>query len=357
MARAEKGLARRGHGSWTLNGVASFLAGMPARESPDYFSSHRESEIWKQYSAALDCRFAQFEQSYGAPFSHWAQHCFRERIHDGTVFYPFSGPDFTFAHLLYPEARSYILCGLEPCGTILDPEGSEGEFWQSVLQRSTKCITHFLQHSYFLTTDLRDYIRDDCSSSGVLPLLLILLARAGCVVDEGKKVRLISKDSECSGSIYGIQISFKRYGRSANLVYLQQDLRDLYFSENSILFRLISETKECALFSKSASYLLHEPNFSQVRDFIFARCSVLVQDPSSIPYRLFEERGWNVNLFGCYLGTLPVFDKYEQADLCDAYQTTPTAQPLGFGIGYLKEPASAALIAARPSISDSSEDR
>jgi hypothetical protein len=54
-----------------------------------------------------------------------------------------------------------------------------------------------------------------------------------------------------------------------------------------------------------------------------------------------------VDLFGCYRGTLPIFNKYEQADLVKAYQSSSTSTPLGFGIGYLTDPGSASLMAAR----------
>jgi hypothetical protein len=65
-----------------------------------------------------------------------------------------------------------------------------------------------------------------------------------------------------------------------------------------------------------------------------------------MPYRLLEESGWDMSLYGCYSGTLPVFDRYEQPDLIQAYQAASKSRPLGFGIGYATDPRSASLIAA-----------
>ena len=97
---------------------------------------------------------------------------------------------------------------------------------------------------------------------------------------------------------------------------------------------------------KSASYLLHEPNFSHIRELIFERSSMLVQDPSSMPYRTLAEKGWTVDLHGRHVEAPASFRKYEQADLVRA--SGAGGRSLGFGIGYHTDPRSAALIVGTP---------
>ena len=326
--------------SYTPDGLARFLAGMPALEQPDPFYSS-QSQIWKSHSQHLDHLFQQFDELYAKPFSNWVRESLGGRIETDTVFYPFSGPDFLFPHLLSPNAKNYVLCGLETGDTLLGQvdEGSLLELLQSAATR----ISHYLKHSYFLTEDLRKHEPAGCLS-GTLPLLLIFLSRAGRRVH---RVQPLTAPKGVEGSVSGIWIEFENGETNGNVFYFQQDLRDAYFSHDSPLFKFVEGCENCVVFSKSASYLLHEPYFSNIRDLIFARGSILVQDPSSVPYRLLEEAGWAEDLFGCYRGTLPIFNKYEQADLVEAYQSSSTSKPLGFGIGYLTDPGSTSLMAAR----------
>jgi hypothetical protein len=333
--------------SWTLDSLARLLAGMPNFTDSDHFSSIRQLPVWKAHSDDLDELFERFQTLYAAPFSQWADENLSTSAHTDTVFYPFSGPDFIFAHLLFPRASNYILCGLESCAptdwaTLFD-QGMLPE----TLRGTARCISHFLEHSYFLTSDLREHVRDE-RVPGVLPILLVLLARAGCRVESVHPIRPKSESADaCDGPEHGFQIEFRKGRTKGNVFYFPQDLRDDFFSNESALFKFISSLDDCSVFSKSASYLLHESNFSTIRNLIFERCSILVQDPSSMPYRLLEESGWDMNLYGCYSGTIPVFHRYEQPDLIQAYQAASESKPLGFGIGYATDPRSASLIAAK----------
>jgi hypothetical protein len=325
----------------TPDRLARFLAGMPALEQLDPFHSIRASQFWKSHSQHLDRLFQRFDAAYAEPFANWVRETLGGPLETESVFYPFSGPDFLFPHLLSPDAKNYVLCGLETGDTLFGQvdEGSLPELLQTAAAR----ISHFLEHSYFLTEDLRKHDLAGCLS-GILPLLLIFLSRAGRRVH---RVQPLAAPKGVAGSVPGIYIEFQNGRTIGKVFYFQQDLRDMHFSHNSPLFKFVDGCENCVVFSKSASYLLHEPYFSKIRNLIFARGSILVQDPSSVPYRLLEEAGWVVDLFGCYRGTLPIFNKYEQADLVKAYQSSSTSTPLGFGIGYLTDPGSASLMAAR----------
>jgi hypothetical protein len=319
--------------------LARFLAGLPPSTQADPFRSIRRTQVWKSHALLLDHLFQRFDELYAKPFSNWVRESLSGRGEPATVFYPFSGPDILFPHLLSPDAKSYVLCGLEACASSLD-RPDDGSLLE-LLPSAAACIDHFLKHSYFLTEDLRKREPAGCGSK-TLPLLLIFLSRAGRRVHKVQPLTIKGVED----SVPGIWIEFQNGETNSNIFYFEQDLRDTHFSNGSPLFRFVDECGSCTVFSKSASYLPHEPYFSNLRELIFRRGSILVQDPSSVPYRLLEEAGWAVDLFGCYRATLPVFNRYEQADLVSAYQSSSTKR-LGFGIGYLTDPASASLMTAR----------
>jgi hypothetical protein len=84
---------------------------------------------------------------------------------------------------------------------------------------------------------------------------------------------------------------------------------------------------------KSASYLLHSGNFSQVRDFILQYSQSIVQDDSGIPLAAFRPDVWTFQPFGAYLGPIAIFPGRNQPRLGDLFRKAK-APPLDFGSGY-----------------------
>jgi hypothetical protein len=94
---------------------------------------------------------------------------------------------------------------------------------------------------------------------------------------------------------------------------------------------------------------MHEGSFSKIRDFMLRNASVIVQDPSGIPYSDFGRYGWNLSLYGNYQGTLEVFTGCQQPDLMQAYRNgSHPVKQLNFGIGYLFQPSNTCLMVGRP---------
>ena len=84
---------------------------------------------------------------------------------------------------------------------------------------------------------------------------------------------------------------------------------------------------------KSASYLMHSGNFTQVRDFVLEHSQSIVQDDSGIPLAAFKPDVWDFQPFGAYLGPIGVFPGRGQPRLGELFRKAK-APPLDFGIGY-----------------------
>ena len=74
------------------------------------------------------------------------------------------------------------------------------------------------------------------------------------------------------------------------------------------------------VFIKAASYLLHTPGFSIVRDFLLGHGATVVQDDTGVPLKYFEQRGWEVRPFGRYVGPIPVFRGNYQVKAQDLFE-------------------------------------
>ena len=71
---------------------------------------------------------------------------------------------------------------------------------------------------------------------------------------------------------------------------------------------------------KSASYLLHNPGFSKVRDFLLAHSAAMVQDDTGIPLARYDAQKWELQPFGKYVGPIPVFRGMLQLEICRTLQ-------------------------------------
>lgn len=338
--------------SATLNDAARFLAGMEALGGHDAFRGLRGTPQWQRHAARMNSIWSSFSARHGAPVSAWARSEIRDLRSAGAVFYPFSGPDFLFAHLFYPNAETYLMCGLEPCQPLpqwdtLTPDdiaaGCDGLY---------ASLDTVLQFSFFITKEMRSDLQAT-RFRGVLPIFLVFLARTGHVVDSVDAVRLDGNGVPVlipsGGSTPGLQIRFRGHGGSKRIFYFTQNLADDSCKPGGPFLRFAASLGRPAALAKSASYLMHESSFSHVRNFILSNCRGIAQDPSGVPYRSFVERGWKLNLYGNYLGARDPFEGYPQHDLIRAYQQGGHRIPaMSFGIGYLTDPRTTSLMVGRP---------
>jgi hypothetical protein len=338
--------------SAALNDGARFLAGMSPLGGQDGFASLRGTSQWKNHAARMDALWRGFTARHGEPVAAWTRAEIGDLRSANSVFYPFSGPDYLFAYLFYPNAETYLMCGLEPCeplpkwsslGPEMVAEGCDGLY---------ASLDTVLQYSYFITKEMRTDLQAT-RFRGVLPVFLVFLARTGHIVESVDAVRLDGNGVPvlipAAGSTPGLQIRFRGRGGPKRIFYFTQNLANDSCKPGGPFLRFAASLGRPAAMAKSASYLMHGDQFSNVRDFILTNCRGIAQDPSGVPYRNFVERGWKLSFYGNYLGTSDPFEEYPQVDLIRAYlENGRTVKPIPFGIGYLTDPRTTCLMVGRP---------
>lgn len=324
----------------SINDTARYLGGLPGSPRNDLALSRATPE-WKSHQNRMD--------------GLWASHAGRRGQIKGfrselgglgsprVLFYPFGGPDFLHASALFPGASNYILVGLESVEAMPDL----GSLSAAELDRSLRGIGNALRTvtgtTYFITTEMRADLQST-PLRGTLPLLLAQIARDGRTVqsvsavglDAGGHLTSREAGSHCPG--WHIRAGGK------NIFYFQKDLSNGGIGDRRIL-KFVSSEGSPVTFVKSASYLMHENNFSTVRDYIVNSSHGLVQCPSGVPYRHLKDAGWHLKLFGNYQGAGDPFTRYRQPDLIEAYASGAyPVKPMTFGMGYLLHPKSTCII-------------
>ena len=337
----------------TLNDTARFLAGLPAERGRDSFRNLRATPAWLEHQARMNEHFANFDARLAQRVNVWAKTEIPDLQKARAVFYPFSGPDFLFAHLFYPKAETYVLAGLEPCDPI--PEWSSlthGEI-ASGLEGLTHSMMNVLQYSYFITKDMRQDFQAT-RFRGVLPLFMVFLARTGHVVESVDAVRLDERGAPVIfkagyNHVPGLLIRARGPSGPKRIFYFSQDLSNGSIRPNGTFLHFVSSFGRPVGIVKSASYLMHEDYFANVRNYLLTQSAGFVQDPSGVPWSILRNSGLRINLYGHYVGPIDTFKDKPQSDLAASYNDPAWhAKPLDFPIGYLLNPQTTSLMVVRP---------
>ncbi|WP_375461426.1 hypothetical protein [uncultured Enterovirga sp.] len=333
-------------GNATPDDTARFLAGLqPSAGSP--LEPLAAEPRWKQHSAYFNGAFANVEARTLGKVRAWSSA--NLTVKRPVLYYMFSGPDFLYANAFFPEATTYVMAGLEPVGNIPDvlkmPRAGVNQ-GLGALQISLRSI---LRISFFLTKNMQGQLRAS-PLNGTLPVLYVFLSRSGKTVRDASLIHL----DETGEAIAGPRPAGKTGAEGAKIVFAGPDGREqvlYYFSTNIAndgfsgghLAKLGAKLGEGNALVKSASYLMHLPNFSQVRDFLLERSAAILEDDSGIPVTYFDDKRWDLKPYGHYLGPISLFSGRGQPKLRDLYRKSPPGK-IDFGVGYRWRPNESNLL-------------
>ena len=337
----------------TLNDQARFLAGMPGGRQSE-LRSLRETVEWEYHRRSMDQLWNYFVNSRYGRVQAWRDSEMPDLTSPDLVFYPFSGPDFLYADAFFPGARQYVMCGLEGADSLPDPRSiSAGELALG-LRGISGSLDTVLGASYFITKEMNVDLKAT-RFRGTLPLLMVFMARTDHSIVSVRNVDL-TPAGELAGREYGggaapgLHIVCRSpEGSRKDVFYFREDLSNGTLASDRRLLSFVNRRGAPVTFVKSASYLMHDSNFSMIRDQVLSRSFAVLQDPSGVPYRYFQERNWDLTLYGNYVTTLEIFKNNFQSDMASAYRSGAPhpVKPMDFGVGYQHGVSTTSLILAR----------
>lgn len=362
--------ARKGPGdSEIYNQYARFIAGMAVPQGKLAPLQSRPS--WVEYSQYFDRSWSNLNKKLLIPERQWAEkELGTVASSDGTVFYPFSGPDFANVHAFFPRARTYVLVALEPLGEVPRfADMSEGQF-KSYLQSMKNSLRDLLNINYFMSAHMDAEI-EKTEIKGVLPILLFMLARSNAQVldvqywtmgldgkiQEFPALGTTAREFPALGTAdldlnntQGIRITFDAGGPHKNnpqsLYYFRLDLSNESFDRNRSFLSFLRELAPFNTFMKSASYVMFDNKVSAARQFVLDHSRSIVQEDSGIPLKHFEPSLWNLRFYGRYIKPVSAFSEKHQEALASVYKADKKIKPLPFGFGYYFNPGESNLMFA-----------
>jgi hypothetical protein len=326
-----------------LTSTARLLAGLPSDHAAH---AHFQSlDAWKTHQQAVGKSWSELRAQRLDAIERWRDAELGATARRGqNLVYPFSGPDFLNAYLFFPGYDTYVMFGLElpgdppPLAAMSDRDAAE------YLRGMRVAVQDLVERNYFITQHMSKQLHTP-QLKGVLPVILASMALLDLRIAGVEPVR-IGPDATQSAATQGkakgkpmqaIKVTFIQggTGRVQQLYYVSLDATDKALSRTPEFLSFLARLRPATTLIKSASYMLHGPYFIKTRAVLMGVTDTLVQDDTGIPYRLLQESGWRVRLYGDYEKPIREFGAFGyQRDLESAYRSGPVAGRLPFPFGY-----------------------
>jgi|LauGreSuBDMM15SN_2_FD.fasta_scaffold37148_2 hypothetical protein len=287
--------------------------------------------------AQADGAWDYYQKTIGQPMSEWAKTEVR-RAPGGTVFYPFSGPDFVTVSHLFPQADRFVMVAMQAAGEPADVTNMSSGRMQSFQAKFMREWMKFSRLAFFRTDDLNEDLRDKHAQIGVTTILIAFALYSGYDV---KAVYPIVFDEASGDYIKGngpwksVRLELSKGGKPVVLDYVSLDLSDDVLSQNASTRAWLARESRHPVLLKAASHLLQETYFAVLRDILVENATMVIQDETGLNYTNLAQIG-PVDLYGGFLYPHELFNRKKQESLAQAYRESKDVKPLPFAFSYNK---------------------
>ncbi len=278
-----------------------------------------------------------YQKNMGDPMKHWAH----DQVHatgQGTIFYPFSGPDFVTVSQLYPSAERYVMVAMQMAGEPASMANMSATRVQNFQSKFLREWMKFSRLGFFRTDDLNEDLRDKYAQIGVTTILITFALYSGYDVTEVYPIALDPNTNQfvkSEGPWKSVRLMLSKAGKPVTLDYVSLNLSDSFLGQDEPMRNWLNRETHHPVLIKAASHLLQESYFSILRDQLVANATMVVQDETGLNYSYLSQIG-KVDLYGGFLYPHELFNRKKQESLALAYKESKTVKPLPFAFSYNK---------------------
>jgi hypothetical protein len=331
--------------------TADLLAGTAPRVPPGLAFSDDQLAGWQRDIGRIG---SAWDERFGQPMRRWSAAWIGP--YDGTVFYPFSGPDFLTLHGLFPHARRYVMVAMQVAGRPPDLQRSTAHTAQ-VLRVLRQATAGFAQLGFFVTRELYDQVQNDAAVEGITGMLLMAARWSGFNVLNVQPLRLTDEGTletldaatATTAQWTSVRITLQRPHdpTPVTLDYLRLNLGDAHLQRHPGHDAWIQAMTHHPTVFKAASHMPQTGWFGRLVGGVLQHAPLVIQDETGIPFPDLDARFYTA-LFGHYTGPNHLFEADAQRPMERAWVTRTDTQPLPFGFGYDKPAGSCLVLAVRP---------
>ncbi len=309
---------------------ALWLSGLQTQDS---------SVLYQNYCNSINKAWQKVEKTKIQPIIIFRDSFIPETQKFSTLFYPFSGGDFLYAHTFFPDVDTFILVGLEPAGTWFSNDSLSPEQQETYLSNLNQSLFFSNELGFFRTLSMEKELNQTLLN-GTLHPILFYLSRLGFVLKRiipqtfSPQGYLSPAKDSASHFVNTLEFSLPNTNKVKTLIYISQDLSNSGLNSKPGFVNFIQQRDSFAVFLKAASYLLHQPSFSTMSNLILKKSYAILQDDSGLPLRNLRKNFPHIQVFGEYYKTISLFSSFYQEDLKTLFQDSSQVKNPGFIIGY-----------------------
>lgn len=329
-----------------LQDMATLLTGKePASGLP---GTVRDNLKWQIYTKEVQANWAEYTKKIGEPMVSWAkQHI---GLTTDTVFYPFSGPDFTTVYQLFPDAKRYVMVAMQPAGRPMDLGAYSPLITDQSLEQLTSAWKLYGTHGFFVTEYLERYYYASQGKIGASTFLAIFLKLQGFDIERVTPIKVdangeIEELPQETALWNSVRLNATKNGKPVVLDYLRIDLSNQGFQTSPDHFKFIQKVSVHPTLFKAASHLPQNSNFNMIAKAVLDNAPFVVQDETGLNYTALSQQ-FNSTLFGKFVIAHQAFQNYH-GDLARAFAQRQDIQPLNFRFGYYKDGNYVLMVARR----------
>ncbi len=335
----------------SADGVARLLAGL---ETTAPSGMRLADARLREYALEATARWDEYERRIGQPMQKWAQSALQPAM-GGTVFYPFSGPDFATVQRMYPDAGRYVLVALQRAEPPPALEKATATDLGTFFARFGEAWKQFARIGFFRTLDLDEEAKQPGLRAGTTAPLIAFAVRSGFKVLAVDPVRVNAAGSDLeahsgprsdAATWDSVRVVLERDGRKVVLDYVRINLSDKSLHARPELKTWIERMAANRTVLKAASHLPQDPRFTIVRDALLERAPSILQDETGIEYSTLAKT-FEVTLYGLFSKPHTLFNQEAQRALAQAYSARTDIKPLPFRVSYQRLPEANLQVAVR----------
>ncbi len=327
-----------------LTAAVQMMAGITPEPGDPAVDALVATEAFRQHRTWMREQFAPVRARLTA-MERWREQTVRvPDAANRTLLYPFSGPDFLNAYAMFPQHARYVFFSLERPSELPDLATKTPAQFAELFESLRGALRDIFERNYFITSYMSRQLTAP-RLRGTLPLIGTMMALYGRVIVSAEAVDLFPDLTESYSRpsarrpaipMRGVRVVFgdPATRRTQQLHYFSLDATDRALQFYPGFTGWLAAQGPATAMVKSASYLLHDRQFSQVRDTLVTTADFLLQDDTGVPFRVLRQSGWQVQLFGEYRYPLPSLAYGYQRDLQAAYEQAGRLPPLTFPFGY-----------------------
>jgi hypothetical protein len=326
--------------------VATLLIGKtPASGLPDHLS---QSQKWATYTQTVETNWAEYTKKIGAPMVEWAK-TEVPQVNE-TVFYPFSGPDFTTAYQMYPNAKRYIMVAMQNAERPLNLGVLNAQLTDQALDILVSAWQLYGTHGFFVTSYLDRYYYATQGRIGSSTFITIFMKLQGFELDRIVPIKINSEgdveEIPAETRLWpSVRIYATKAGKPIVLDYLKMDLSNPGLQASPENLKFVQAAAVHPTIFKAASHLPQNANFNMIANEILTRAPLVVQDETALNYSALI-KSFDVSMYGKFVIAHHAFQSYH-TDLAQAFTQRADIKPLNYRFGYYKDGNYVVLVARR----------